>query len=167
MTGVGRWTAPLLGILASAGLLAETRGLDEVAREGQLGPAFWPRLVLLGLAGSCAAKLLPTRRTPGAAAGLESGLPPISPRTLAGAIALILLYVVAVPWLGFPIATAAFIIAFMCLGGSRGWPVTAAGLGGTVLLLYIFVKVVYLPLPKGGGPLEAFTVGLYRLLGIF
>jgi hypothetical protein len=37
----------------------------------------------------------------------------------------------------------------------------------TVAVLYVFVKVVYLPLPKGGGPMEAVTIGLYRTLGIF
>jgi hypothetical protein len=38
---------------------------------------------------------------------------------------------------------------------------------GTVILLYVFVKLVYLPLPKGAGPLEGLTIALYRALGIF
>jgi hypothetical protein len=38
---------------------------------------------------------------------------------------------------------------------------------GTVGLLYLFVKLVYLPLPKGDGPLEVVTLGLYRVLRIF
>ena len=35
------------------------------------------------------------------------------------------------------------------------------------VVLYVFVKVVYLPLPKGVGIFEELTVTLYRLLGIF
>jgi hypothetical protein len=38
---------------------------------------------------------------------------------------------------------------------------------GTVLLLYAFVKVVYLPLPKGEGGFEALTLLVYRALRIF
>lgn len=37
----------------------------------------------------------------------------------------------------------------------------------TIGLLYLFVKVVYLPLPKGDGFFEAVTLALYRLLHIF
>ena len=61
MSRLGRWAAPLLGLLLSLVLFLQTWGLDEVAREGQLGPGFWPRLVLLGLGLACAAKLLTGR----------------------------------------------------------------------------------------------------------
>ena len=37
----------------------------------------------------------------------------------------------------------------------------------TVSLLYLFVKVVYLPLPRGQGVVEDLTIALYRLLRIF
>jgi hypothetical protein len=43
----------------------------------------------------------------------------------------------------------------------------ANALGGTVALLYLFVKVVYLPLPKGTGPFETVTLALYRALRLF
>jgi hypothetical protein len=38
---------------------------------------------------------------------------------------------------------------------------------GTVLLLYVFIKFVYLPLPKGDGLFESFTLALYRALYLF
>ena len=38
--------APLAGLVISIGLLFNTRGFAEVARGDQLGPGFWPRLVL-------------------------------------------------------------------------------------------------------------------------
>jgi hypothetical protein len=37
---------------------------------------------------------------------------------------------------------------------------------GTVLLLYLFVMVVYLPLPKGQWFFSDLTIAIYRLLHI-
>jgi putative tricarboxylic transport membrane protein len=93
---------------------------------------------------------------------------PISIATLAAGIALIVLYATLTPVIGFPVATAAFIIAFMALAGVR----SAAGLAaaaaiGTIGLIYVFVKIVYLPLPKGDGPFETLTVAVYRALRVF
>jgi putative tricarboxylic transport membrane protein len=94
--------------------------------------------------------------------------PPVARGTLALAVLLIVLYVFVTPLLGFPLATAAFIACFMALAGARTVGKIAGGaVIGTIGLLYLFVRVVYLPLPKGDGPFEALTVGLYRALGIF
>ena len=53
------------------------------------------------------------------------------------------------------------------VGMRRPLPLLVTALLGTVALLYVFVKVVYLPLPKGAGVMEDFTIFLYRLLWIF
>jgi len=61
-----------------------------------------------------------------------------------------------------------FLLAFMRLVGMRRpLPLVVTATLGTVALLSVFVKVVYLPLPKGAGVLEDFTIFLYRLLRIF
>ena len=50
----------------------------------------------------------------------------------------------------------------------RSWLALVASVTlGTTGLLYVFVKVVYLPLPKGEGPFEALTLALYRALRLF
>lgn len=170
MSGLGRIVAPVAGLAAAGGLLLQTRGLDEIAREGQLGPGFWPRLVLAGLALACLAKLAaarPGRPAAGPEAAGGNGRPAIARGTLALAVALVVLYALLAPVLGFVLTTALFVAAFMALGGARWGPAAVAGTVGTVLLLYLFVKIVYLPLPKGDGPAEAFTLALYRLLRIF
>ena len=162
-----RLIAPLLGIAVAAALYPGTRGLDAVAR-GQLGPGFWPRLALIGLGLACLGKLVQEwRRAVGAAAsGAER--PPIARGKLALAIVLVLLYPFLTPMLGFPLVTALFIVAFMALAGARSIPAIAANVTiGTVVLLYVFVKLVYLPLPKGDGPFESLTLALYRALRIF
>lgn len=163
-----RWrvAAPLSGVALAAALWATTGSLSDLAREGSLGPGFWPRLALLGLGLACLAKAWEELRGGRAAPG--EGPDAIStPKLLAG-IALLLLYAALAPVLGFPLTTVAFVVAFMALGGAR----SAAGLAasaviGTVLLVYVFVSVVYVPLPKGDGPFETLTVAFYRLLRIF
>ena len=45
--------------------------------------------------------------------------------------------------------------------------ITTNILVGVVALLYLFVRLVYLPLPKGDGPFEAVTLALYRALRLY
>jgi hypothetical protein len=161
--------APAAGVLLSTGLFVHTRGLDEVAQAGQLGPGFWPRLVLSGLCLACLVQLVNAVR----AAALErrgggSTLEPIDRASLVRALILLVLYVVAIPSVGFAASTFVFVAAFMALAGARSVPrIGATAALATVAVLYVFVKLVYLPLPKGGGPAETLTIGLYRALGIF
>jgi putative tricarboxylic transport membrane protein len=166
MGALGRLGAPLLGLAAALALHVAGRGLDEVAREGQLGPGFWPRAVLIGLALACVAKLVQGWRAPAGPPAVDR--PELSTPKLVAGLASIAGSVAAAPVLGFPLATALFVAGFMLLGGTRSAAgiIAAAGLG-TVALLYLFVKVVYLPLPKGDGPFEALTLALYRALRIF
>jgi putative tricarboxylic transport membrane protein len=160
--------APLAGVVLSIVLLWHTRGLDDVAQAGRLGPGFWPRLVLLGLGMSSLAKLvLDVRRArPRDVTGADRV--PISPPLLVVAIVVIVAYVATTPVLGFALATLAFVAVFMALSGARS-PLTiaATAVGSTVAVLYLFIKLVYLPLPKGAGAVEAVTLALYRALGIF
>jgi putative tricarboxylic transport membrane protein len=166
--------APLAGLVISIGLLFNTRGLDEVARGDQLGPGFWPRLVLAGLGLTCLAKLVVDWRasvstmTATESVTVPDDRPTISRAKLGVGVALILFYVALAPLVGFPLATAAFIAGFIRLCGGRSPVMVGANaVVGTVLLLYIFVKLVYLPLPKGEGLFETATLALYRALRLF
>lgn len=166
-----RAAAPALGLAAALILLAASRPLDAVARGDQLGPGFWPRLVLAGLAATCLARLVLAwrgRAVPAVADPAAAPLDGPARARLGAAVGLLVLYVAATPWLGFPLTTALFIAAFMVLAGGRSpVAVATAAAAGTVALLYVFIKLVYLPLPKGAGPFETATLALYRALGIF
>jgi len=166
VTALRRAAAPLAGVAVAVMLLLASRGLGDVAPPGQLSPAFWPRLVLVGLALACLVKGLQDVRA--GAAREVLGPPPLARGRLTVAIAAVGLYVLATPWLGFPLANALFIAGFLILCGARG-PVVVGlnAVVGTVALLYVFVKLVYLPLPKGAGPFEDLTIGLLRALRIF
>ena len=162
-----RAAAPLLGAGIGLALLPATWSLESVAREGQLGPGFWPRVALVGLIVACAAKAIEEWRR-GVETRAAAERPPISTGTLVIGIGLIVAYVLLAPLLGFALVTALFIVAFMVLCGMRSpAAVMANAVLGTVGLLYVFVKLVYLPLPKGDGPFEPITLALYRLLRIF
>jgi putative tricarboxylic transport membrane protein len=141
-----RVAALLAGVLGSGLLFASTWPLDAMVPRGQLGPGFWPRLALIGLAVACLLKLREERRARAGGAESSEVLPRVSASRLALGMACILAYVIAAPLLGFPLATAVL---------------------ATVILLYTFIKLVYLPFPKGAGPFERVTLALYRALGIF
>lgn len=164
-----RVAALLAGVLGAGLLFLAARPLDAAIPAGQLGPGFWPRLVLIGLALACGLQLLADRRGASRPSqDVQDPPPAVSAALLAAAIACIFAYVVAAPLLGFPLATAGFIALFMLLAGARSAPAIAATAAvGTLALLYTFIKLVYLPFPKGAGPFERVTLELYRALGIF
>ncbi len=166
---------PLLGPgllgLAAAGLFVAAGRLPVVPVPGRLGPDVWPRAVLGGLMVACIAKLIEGargRQAEPVAAPVDPDLRPLDLRRLAGGIALVLGLPAAVPLLGFPLTIWLFLLGFMRLGGARR-PLALLGIatGGTLGLLYVFAKLVYLPLPRGAGTVEDLTLALYRLLGIF
>ncbi len=161
--------APAAGASAAVVLLVQARDLSRIAPPGQLGPGFWPTLILAGLALACAAKLVVDIACARRAADFcPEPLPPISRARLWAAIALIVLYALVAPVAGFALTTLGFIAGFMWLSGARSPAMIAANtVVGTVLLLYLFVKIVYLPLPKGTGPFETLTLALYRALHLF
>lgn len=162
---VAAWLAGALG----AGLLfVVARSLDAAIPSGQLGPGFWPRVVLLGLVLAGALKLVADRGARRHSSDTREPAPAVSAPRLGAAIAGIFAYVVATPLVGFPLATAGFIAAFMLLAGARSVvTIASTAVGGTLALLYTFIKLVYLPFPKGAGAFERVTLGLYRALGIF
>jgi putative tricarboxylic transport membrane protein len=86
---------------------------------------------------------------------------------LALLIGLLLITVFAIDYIGFALANFLFMIAFLCVVGLRKISslLLISGLG-TIGLLYVFVKVVYLPLPKGMGFFEDISLFIYRALFI-
>ncbi len=96
----------------------------------------------------------------------ESAAPPLLPILLGLALALI--YAFAIPWLGFTVATVAFLVLWFLIGGLRK-PIQmiAVTLIGTAVLLYVFVKLALMPLDKGAGAFGEFTIALFRFMGIY
>jgi putative tricarboxylic transport membrane protein len=153
---------------------------------GRIGPDVWPKAIIVFMGLLCVyeiAKRLVVK-TEFEAKGLLSGteLPPTEPHStgapesqaegpthpmLYAGIALIGAYVVFVPWIGFFVATLAFLAIFPWIGGMRR-PVliSLTALAGTLVLVVVFLKVAYISLPLGEGPFRWISLALMRALGV-
>ena len=142
--------------------------LEEFSPPGQLGPAFWPKLSLLFLMIGCGIKAGETyysRRKKSAPEEQTSVYPPANFLKLGVMIGLIILVVIGMETIGFLLANFLFLILFMRVAGvKRKFPLFLTSFLGTIILLFIFVKIVYLPLPRGQGIFNDLTIYLYRIL---
>lgn len=158
---------------------------------GRIGPDVWPKAIIVFMGLLCAYEIVKRLvvKTEFAAKGLLSGSevppsalgegraegraadpapPPSQGRgMLFGGIAVIAAYVITVPWIGFFVATLAFLGVFPWIGGLRR-PVAVAitALAGTLVLAVVFLKVAYISLPLGEGPFREVSLALLRVLGV-
>jgi putative tricarboxylic transport membrane protein len=170
-----REVVPELVVLAAAIYLFVLAG-DFSSRQqpGQLGPAFWPRLAAIGLAIALVVRIVqcvrehrrPVVRRVGEFDEIEGEKAPVNRRSAAIGMGLALGYVIATMYLGYMLATMAFIGAFVWLGGQRRWPVPVVAIVGGLALTYLFVGVVYVSVPTGVSVFDTVTVAVYELLGI-
>lgn len=166
-----RLVGPLATVLvATVALFVLHQGSDTslvVDQEG-LGPASWPRVMLLGLLLSGVmwgvVRCIPGQQTdhdPDLVSGSDKS------RLILGAVAVVL-YGVAMIYIGFAFATFLFLVTWFLLGGiGRMLPAVVYSLLGTLATLYLFLKVAYLPLPRGVGYMDSLTVQLYHFLRIY
>lgn len=140
-----------------------------VATPGQLGPDFWPKIILILLMLLAAYDFIVEIRPKGEETTEKSGEQKTNKYPLLLLIGSILTvgYVYFVSILGFPLTTFLYLIAFMYTGRYRKMGVIAVSSFITVIvMLLIFVKLVYVSLPLGEGIFADFTILLYNLLGI-
>jgi putative tricarboxylic transport membrane protein len=166
----------LLSILPEVVLLAAAvylfvvaLGFKQVGPADQIGPGFWPQVLCVGIGIGALVRLgqklrSQESRVVGDAASEAGELR--MPRVALG-VALVVGYVVGMLFLGYILATALFLIAFIYLGGQRKWYVVPLALASSLLFAYVFLKVVYIALPSGVGIFDQLTVLLYELLGVY
>jgi putative tricarboxylic transport membrane protein len=170
----------IVGGLAAYLFFAATQ-IDFHRRAGTLGPDAWPKLVLGLMLAVCLYEIVRRLVAPARGAGAKGVLQDLveqsgvaddvplvkSPLLLFGGIALTALYVWIIQRLGFVLATAPYLVAFIALGGYRRWAVNLAVSGvGTLVMMFFFMKVVYISLPAGQEPFAQVTFALMRLMGI-
>ena len=162
-------------LVGCAVLLVGTR--DMTTSGAGPGPAFYPRLLIgllaLAIVVRIAQQVRSDRRpdtTPEASGGEPSDFDPetISDTRVLAAVAFTVGYIVATLYLGWPLATFLFVVAFCWAAGKRNLlltiPIAAAV---SLAFTYVFVKVVYMALPTGVGVFDSLTVALFELLGIY
>lgn len=149
-------------------------GQGNFGEDSIVGPATWPRAMLIGIA-CCAALVLLRNAFLYEEAGHDRPVRIAVPgddefdnRKAALGILILILYVGAIPAIGFAFATAAFLLVWLPYGGVRKPRVViSVTIIGTAALLYTFAKLTTMPLDRGMGVFDALTVSLYRLLGIY
>lgn len=165
---LGRIKGLILIFLAAIYLYFLTDKLEAFSPPGQLGPAFWPKVSLMLLMAGClikAGELFRERKQKIVLEEKASLLPPVNLRRLIIMVGLVIFSVIGMDLLGFLLANFLFLIFFMAVTGvKKKSSLLFISLFGTILLLYLFVKIVYLPLPRGQGIFNDLTIYLYRLL---
>jgi hypothetical protein len=148
--------AGVVVLAIAGGLFAATVGIERNPLV-PIGPAFYPRIVL-GITAAMAALLVvldvvAVRRMRGAPAA-----PPPATRPRYGAVLLAFAvfgaYVLALPLLGFRVATLAFMLAMQVAierpSGRRAWVVAAiVAVGATFASYWIFDVYLQVLLPRG------------------
>ncbi|MGH3329164.1 MAG: tripartite tricarboxylate transporter TctB family protein [Streptomycetales bacterium] len=94
--------------------------------------------------------------------------PRVDPARLAAGMLLVIGYVFATLYLGYPLATAAFVPVFLYAAGRRRLLITLPlGIGTAAVFSYVFLRLVYISLPTGVGIFDQATVALFTALGIY
>lgn len=166
--------ASLIVLIGSIGLYIKANGFEYIAKPGRLGPDFWPKVLLF---------LMIIMAFMDIALGIykcvknQNGNQPCGeegeevkqryPLLLYIGIISLIAYVFVIQYLGFVLTTFAYLVSFMYVGRYRNHKVIwAGGLIGSVISVWIFVKLVYVSLPLGIAPFDQITILLYGLLGI-
>ena len=146
------------------------------AKPGNLGPDFWPKLLLGLTVAACLYEIIKTafflKVPPPKEAREERSEKAQSekktyPGLLVVGIAMTLAYAYFVTILGFIISTFLYFALFMIVGRYRKvWAILANSVIGTLVLVVIFMKIVYVSLPLGHEPFASVTLFVLKLLGI-
>ena len=135
-----------------------------VLQNAQMGPAFWPRFILVSiilLSGIVSVGLI--RRIAKEKAWGESLMTMDRGKVrFFAAICLSVAYLILLPVLGFIAITPVFMIAFMLLLGekSKGW-IIGVSIAMTAVIVVLFTKAMYVPLPRGMWLFREFSLLFY------
>ena len=163
-------TGPTLIALVALALLWESGEIPIPANFGGVSPALWPRMALLGiLTGVGIRSFEVINRYRAAPRETENeAQQSFSPLRAGIIVAICIITVLLIDIAGFAIANFVFLLVFLRVVGVRSNTTSLLiAVAATIGMLYFFVKLVYVPLPRGAGAFEDITIALYRLLGIF
>lgn len=154
------------------------------AGEGRLGADFWPKTILVLAIATCIWEIVRKtgvgvarnhrRRQVGPddaslipRAKPADGVPELGHFVPWIGIALTAAYVLAIPWLGYFVATFLYVTAFVYLGNYRKASVVlGVGVVASLGFMFLFMRVVYVSLPIGVGPFAQISTLLMRAMGI-
>jgi len=160
-------------LLVSVYFYALACRFEYPAKAGNLGPDFWPKLLLGLTMAACLYEIAKTilfhrGTTLKSDAGEEKAEAPRQyPKLLIIGTLMTMAYVYLLDILGFILCTVLYFAFFMVVGRYRKvWVIAANSVIGTVLFVVIFMKAVYVSLPIGQGPFQQFSLLVLKMLGI-
>jgi hypothetical protein len=153
-----------------------TEKFQFIAKAGNIGPDFWPKMLLGLTIAVCLFEIIKTffflktedKDLAEAKVQPEAGMETTRtyPVLLLIGVLLTVLYIYLVTILGFPLCTFLYFALFMYIGRYRKkWAILANSVIGTVVLVFIFMKIVYVSLPLGQEPFSSVTFFLLRIMG--
>ena len=139
-------------------------GGRTVLAGAQMGPSFWPRFILgslILLSGIVSVGLI--RKIIKEKAWGEKLLTMDRGKVrFFAAIGLSVAYLVLLPIMGFIAITPIFMIAFMALLGEKSWGwIIGVSLAMTAVIVVLFTKAMYVPLPRGEWLFRQFSLLFY------
>jgi putative tricarboxylic transport membrane protein len=160
-------------IVVSAGSLAffafmlqEATALRAVGRFGELGSGFWPMLALGACVCLSSGWLVSAVRQHARERGTAVAPPTADGdaeawrrrRKVALSVVCLLLYVVALPWIGFVLSTLAFVLLFtLAVGETRRRVLAVSPVVVTAIIVLVFARFITIPLPRGAGVFAGFS----------
>ncbi len=166
-------------VVLAAGLFlyfrADNFEFEQVS--GRIGPGAWPKLILLLMLATAAWGIVASAfkgGTSGPAHEAEAEAdedmvrpPEIYPHRVWLAIGATLLYLLALPLIGFFIATVIYSFGLMYLGHFRR-PLATTLLSVAIALafMFVFMRVVYVALPLGIHPFDDVSYALMAMMGV-
>jgi len=165
----------ILGVAIYLWILAENFQYEHVT--GRIGPDAWPKIVLVLMIATCVwqiSRIVVFGSQPVPADELDDEVPIVPPDSgkyvyLAWiGMAITAVYAYLMPLVGFFVSTALFIVAISAIAGRYRRPVslTVSGLVAPIVLMFIFMRVVYISLPLGRGLFKDLSLVLLKLLGV-
>lgn len=166
-------------LVFAGGAFALTFNFDDPLPTYKLGPAFWPRMLILGIAIAAIGLLFTVfmqrvrQQVKDAEPAREDAVVSRheeAERTVTIEILAVLLvpivYVYFIHQFGFYLVTPFFLAGYMILLGVRNWfTLVAVTVGLYALLVLLFVKLIFTPLPPGAGifyTLNGQFIGLFQ-----
>ena len=141
--------AALVFIAFGSGYAYFTSQLTERTLPNTPGPSFLPWLLAIFLLFLSAGLLIQGMNPSGGADKPPAGPKPFSSRTSASGLILFAVYLAALPFTGFLVASIPFFAGLMAISGERRKPlIAAASLGIPLFLFFLFQFVFQIPMPK-------------------
>jgi len=180
-----RFLAPVLfiaGAIVLTGFVDENPARTAEMTRGTFGPTAWPSYMLYGVIFFAAGWLLQdvlgalwraraSRRTEAGRNTEQANRPragEVFELRVLIAIGVIAAYGYLIPIIGFAFATLLFFLVWFVLGGIRRPKLIGlVSVGGTLFMLYLFVKLASMPLARGEGIFAEWTIALYQFLKVF